>query len=338
MDLNTLWFILIAILYVGYFVLEGFDFGVGILLPFLGKNDNQRRVILNTIGPHWDGNEVWLITAGGATFAAFPGWYATLFSGYYIPLMLILLALILRNVAIEFRSLDDNPRWRSLFDWLVCIGSALPALLWGVAFASFVQGVPIDLNQNFAGNLFDIVTPYTVLGGLVSLFGFITHGAIFLSLKTIDPIMSQARRLAFRFWVPTAGLLAVFTISTYFFTDVIERLGINPGPIPIGAVAAFLAVGYFIRRKQEGWAFGMIALTVMLAISTIFLTLYPQVLVSTIDPAYSLTIYSTASGPVTLRTMTIVALIFTPIVLLYEGWSYWVFRKRVTGAPETLHY
>lgn len=337
MDLNSLWFILIAVLFMGYFVLEGFDYGVGILLPFLGKDDRQRRIILNTIGPHWDGNEVWLITAGGAMFAAFPGWYATLFSGYYLPLMLILLALILRNVGIEFRSLDDHPRWRLLFDWLVCIGSALPALLWGVAFASFVQGVPINANHIFVGNLFDIVTPYTLLGGLVSLFGFITHGAIFLSLKTTDPIMSRARKVSFRFWIPTALALFVFTIFTYP-SVVVERLGINPGPIPIGAVAAFFAAGYFIRRKQEGWAFGMIVLTVVLAVSTIFLTLYPQVMVSTIDPANSLTIYNSASGPVTLQTMTIVALVFTPIVLLYEGWSYWVFRKRVTGEPETLHY
>lgn len=337
MDLNTLWFVLIAVLYIGYSVLEGFDFGVGILLPFLGKSDRERRILMNTIGPHWDGNEVWLITAGGATFAAFPGWYATLFSGYYLALLIILLALILRGVAIEFRSLDENPLWRRLWDWAFFAGSLLPALLWGVAFSSFVQGVPITAEQLFSGNVFDIITPYTLLGGLVSLIGFITHGAIFLALKTEDPLQEQARKVAFWAWVPAAVVLATFTISTYFNTDIIESLGINPGPIPIGAVLAFLAAGYFIRQKRDGWAFAMTAATIVLAVTTIFLTLYPRVLVSSIDPSYSLTIYNTASGAVTLRTMTIVALIFTPVVLLYQGWNYWVFRKRVTSKSE-LHY
>jgi len=338
MDLNTLWFILIAVLFTGYFVLEGFDFGVGILLPFLGKNDTQRRMIINTIGPHWDGNEVWLLTAGGAMFAAFPGWYATMFSGYYLPLLLILLALIVRGVAFEFRSLEESPKWRSFWDWMIFTGSFLPVLLWGVAFASFVQGVPIDASHNFAGSFFDILTPYSLLGGLVSLCGLTAHGAVFLSLKTVEPICDRAREWAFKAWIPAAVFLGLFTVLTYLVTDIYSRVGINPGPIPIGALATFLAAGYFIRKQQDGWAFGMTAAAILFAVATIFLFNYPNVLYSTLDPANHLTIYNSASGQVTLRTMTIIALIFVPIVLAYQGWTYWIFRKRVTADRESLHY
>ncbi len=338
MDLNTLWFLLIAILFVGYFVLEGFDLGVGILLPFLGKNDTQRRVILNTIGPHWDGNEVWLITAGGAMFAAFPAWYATLFSGFYLALFLMVIALIFRGVALEFRSKDENPRWRSFWDWAACIGSLIPALLWGVAFANFIHGVPINAEKYFIGNFWDLIDLYSILGGLVTLLGFTLQGAIFLSLKTTEPMMSRARGVAMKLWAPTSAVLILFTISTYFFTDIYQRLGVNPGPVPIGAVLLLLASGWFIRQKQDGWAFLLTSLTIVFAAATIFLTLYPRVLVSSLDPNFSLTIYNSASGPNTLRVMTIVALIFVPIVLVYQGWSYWIFRKRVSEKAQDLHY
>ncbi|HMD88472.1 MAG TPA: cytochrome d ubiquinol oxidase subunit II, partial [Anaerolineaceae bacterium] len=233
MDLNTLWFILIAILYIGYFILEGFDFGVGILLPWLGKNDIQRRVIINTIGPHWDGNEVWLITAGGATFAAFPIWYATLFSGFYMPLFLMLLALIVRGVAFEFRSKDDNPRWRSLWDWAIFGGSLLPSILWGVAFANIVRGVPIDSGLNYVGGFWNLLNPYALLGGLVTLSGFVLQGSVFLALKTSGEISENARRTAMRFWLPTLVILVAFTVASYFATDILSKLGVNPGPIPI---------------------------------------------------------------------------------------------------------
>ncbi|GIV64771.1 MAG: cytochrome c oxidase assembly protein [Bellilinea sp.] len=338
MDLNTLWFILIAVLFVGYFVLEGFDLGVGMLLPFLGKNDTQRRMILNTIGPHWDGNEVWLITAGGAMFAAFPNWYATLFSGFYLALFLMLIGLIVRGIALEFRSKDENPLWRKFWDWAACVGSFIPSLLWGVAFANFIRGVPIDAQKYYVGGFWDLINVYSILGGLVTLFGFLLQGAIFLSLKTEEPIASLARRTASRIWVGTTLALVAATVGTYLFTDILERLGVNPGPVPIGAVLALLAAGWFIRQGRDGWAFASNTLAIILSTATIFLVLYPRVLVSSLSPNFSLTIYNSASGPNTLQTMTIVALIFVPLVLLYQGWSYWVFRKRVSANPRDLHY
>ncbi len=338
MDLNTLWFILIAVLFIGYFVLEGFDLGVGILLPFLGKDDTQRRMIINTIGPHWDGNEVWLITAGGAMFAAFPGWYATLFSGFYLALFLMLIALIFRGIALEFRSRDDNPLWRSFWDWAICIGSLVPALLWGVAFANFLHGVPIDANHIYVGTFWNLINVYAILAGLVTLTGFIFNGAIFLTLKVGEPVLSAAEKAARVVFYFTGAALIATIVATYFFTDIIEKLGVNPGPVPIGGVLALAAVGWLVYQKRYGWAYLLNVLGVVLTTATVFMMLYPQVLVSSLDPTYSLTIYNVASGPVTLHTMSIVALIFVPIVLVYQGWSYWVFRKRITGNPEELHY
>ncbi len=338
MELNTLWFILIAVLYIGYFVLEGFDLGVGILLPFLGKSDVKRRTIINTIGPHWDGNEVWLITAGGATFAAFPNWYATLFSGFYLPLFLILLALIVRGVAFEFRSKDENPRWRAGWDWAIFAGSFIPALLWGVAFTNFVRGVPIDQNMIYVGGFWNLLNPYALLGGLVSLSGFILHGALFLSLKTTDDLCDSAQNTARKLWLPNVVIMALYVVFTYFFTDVLKQLGVNPGPIPIGAVLALLAAGYFIFRGRSGWAFVMVILSIVFAVSSLFMILYPRVLVSSLNPAWSLTITNAASSPYTLKVMSIVALIFLPFVLAYQAWSYWIFRKRVSQKVEELHY
>jgi cytochrome d ubiquinol oxidase subunit II len=338
MDLNTLWFILIAVLYLGYFVLEGFDFGVGILLPFLGKTDLRRRTIINTIGPHWDGNEVWLITAGGATFAAFPGWYATLFSGFYLPLFLILLALIVRGVAFEFRSKDENPLWRAVWDWAIFAGSLIPALLWGVAFTNFVKGVPIDQSMNYVGGFFNLLNPYALLGGVVSLLGFTLHGAVFLSLKTTGDLSEAGQKAARRLWLPTLAAMLAYVVATYFFTDVLKQLGVNPGPIPIGGLAALLVAGYFIYNRRSGWAFIMTSLAILFAATSIFEVLYPRVLVSSIDPNFSLTIYNAASGPYTLRVMSIIALVFLPFVLGYQVWAYWVFRKRVSDKVEDLHY
>ncbi|MFN2198816.1 MAG: cytochrome d ubiquinol oxidase subunit II [Anaerolineales bacterium] len=338
MDLNILWFILVAVLYIGFFVLEGFDFGVGILLPFLAKSDVERRAVINTIGPHWDGNEVWLLTAGGATFAAFPIWYATLFSGFYIPLFLLLLMLILRGVAFEFRSKDEHPRWRAMWDAAIFIGSLVPALLLGVAFANLARGVPIDANGQYAGGFFNLLNWYALLGGVAAVLAFTLHGAIFLGMKTSGELFERARKTAWRLWLPTIIVLFLFTIATYFQTDILSSLGVNPGPIPVLAAVAFLMAGIFIRRQREGWAFAMTALGIATAISTIFLIMFPRVMISTLDPAYSLTIYNAASSPRTLTVMTIVALLFVPVVLIYQGWSYWVFRRRVTTDPETLVY
>jgi cytochrome d ubiquinol oxidase subunit II len=338
MDLHVIWFILIAILYIGFFVLEGFDFGVGMLLPFLGKNDTERRAIINTIGPHWDGNEVWLITAGGATFAAFPIWYATLFSGFYLPFFLLLVGLILRGVAFEYRSKDENPRWRKFWDWSIFGGSLVPALLIGIAFANLVRGVPIDASMQYAGGFFNLLNPYALLGGVTTVLVFILHGAIFLSLKTTDLLMEKAEHVAKRMWLVAVIVLLAFLVGTYLSTDILDRLGINPGIIPVSGIAALLVARFFIQRKMNGWAFAMNCITIAFALVTMFMILYPRVMISSLNPEWSLTIYNASSSEYTLRVMSIIALIFVPIVLVYQGWSYWVFRKRIETKVETLTY
>jgi cytochrome d ubiquinol oxidase subunit II len=337
MDLNTVWFILVAVLFIGYFFLEGFDFGVGVLLPFLGRNDKERRIVINTIGPFWDGNEVWLITAGGAMFAAFPNWYATMFSGFYLALFLMLVALIVRGVAFEFRSKDKNPAWRSLWDWMIFVGSFVPALLWGVAIANLVRGVPIDSKMTYIGGFWNLLNPYALVGGLASLATFTLHGAIFLTLKTEGSMMERARVAAGKVWLPAVVLSVLFAGASYFATDIFTRLGIDPGLIPVGAAGAMLATGWFIRSRHEGWAFAMTGLAIALATITVFMGLYPRVMVSSLNPDWSLTIYNASSSPYTLRVMTIVALVFVPIVLIYQGWSYWIFRERI-GREHSLEY
>ncbi|MDD5466614.1 MAG: cytochrome d ubiquinol oxidase subunit II [Anaerolineales bacterium] len=344
MSLNTLWFILIAILYIGFFVLEGFDFGVGVLLPFLGRDkdpqvqDLKRRVIINTIGPHWDGNEVWLITAGGATFAAFPHWYATLFSGFYLPLFLLLLALIARGVAFEFRSKDEHPTWRKVWDWAIFAGSLLPALLMGVAFGNLVHGVPIDANMQYVGVFFNLLNPFALLAGVSSVFLCALHGAIFLSLKTTGELAEKARTTAMRLWLPVVVVQLLLWVVSYFATDVLSRLGINPGVVPLTGMVALLLCGYFLQRRMAGWAFAMTALTIAFALITMFIIMYPRVMVSSLNPEWSLTITNASSSPYTLTVMSIVALIFVPLVLAYQAWSYWVFRKRIEAEPSNLTY
>jgi cytochrome d ubiquinol oxidase subunit II len=337
-DLATVWFVLVAVLFVGFFILEGFDYGVGILLPFIGRDDTDRRIIINTIGPFWDGNEVWMITAGGAIFAAFPEWYATMFSGFYLALFLMLSALIVRGVAFEFRSKGRKPEWRNLWDWMIFIGSISPALLWGVAMANLIKGVPIDANMNYVGGLGDLISPYTLVGGLASFALFTLHGAIYLSLKTRDELMEKASATAWRLWPPAVILVFLFVIASYVTSDVFtQELGVNPGPVPLGAGAALLATGWFIRNRRDGWAFVMTALTVALATVTIFMDLYPRVMISSLNPAWSLTIDNASSSDYTLTVMTIVAVIFVPVVLIYQGWSYWVFRERI-GRETHLEY
>ena len=331
MELNSLWFMLIGVLFTGFFILEGFDYGVGILHPFLAKNDEERRVVINTIGPWWDGNEVWLITAGGAMFAAFPNWYATLFSGFYLALFLMLVALIVRGVAFEFRSKDKNPKWRALWDWCLFFGSAIPALLWGVAMANIVRGVPIDAEMNYVGGFFNLLNPYALLGGLAGLGIFTLQGAVFLSLRTTDEVRARAEGVAKKLWPVVLVVGAATVVATYFATDIFQRLGVNPGISAIGAGAAFLAGGWFISQRRFGWAFAMNALTVALTVVTTFRGLYPFVMISSLNPAWSLTIYNASSTPYTLRIMTIIALVMVPIVLVYQGWNYYVFRHRVTG-------
>jgi cytochrome bd ubiquinol oxidase subunit II len=325
MNLATFWFILIAILWSGYFVLEGFDFGVGILLPFLGRDDTERRVLVNTIGPVWDGNEVWLLTAGGAMFAAFPLWYASLFSGFYLALLLILAALIVRGVCFEFRSKVDSPRWRASWDRAIFAGSALPALLWGVAFANIVRGVPLNAQHVYTGNLLTLLNWYGLLGGLVTLSLFTLHGAIFLGLRTTGELRQRARQAA------VAAALAAIPLAAVFLTVTQVSHG-KPATDVTAALAAIALIGGAAAafRGWEAWAFAGTALTLVLAVATLFGDLYPNVLPSTTNTAYSLTVNNASSAHYTLVVMTWVALIFTPVVLAYQGWTYWVFRTRLT--------
>jgi cytochrome bd ubiquinol oxidase subunit II len=338
MDLNTVWFILVTILFIGFFFLEGFDYGVGILLPFLGKNDGERRTIINSIGPVWDGNEVWMITAGGALFASFPNVYATLFSGFYLALILMLVALILRGVGFEFRGKSENKSWRSLWDWAIFTGSLLPALLWGVAVANLMRGFAIEQDMNYYGGLLPLLNPYALLGGLVFVSLFTMHGANFLVRKVTDEIAARAKRLAFIFWIAATVLTVVFVVWTFFATDILTKPGIN-GLVPaILAAVSLLVTGWFIRSGKSGWAFITGSLTVVFATVMVFMGLYPRILVSSLDPSWSLTIVNAASSPYTLKVMTIVAAIFVPIILIYQGWTYWVFRKRVGHNSEKLVY
>lgn len=335
--LQILWFILIAVLWIGFFFLEGFDFGVGMLLPFLGKKDVERRAIINTVGPTWDGNEVWLLTAGGATFAAFPHWYATMFSGFYLALFLLLVGLILRGISFEYRSKDANPKWRNTFDWMIAVGSFLAALLLGAAFANLARGVPIDENMMFTGNLFTLLNPYGLLGGVTTVAIFLLHGANFLGLKLEGELKERANKISKTLWIAASVLyvaLGVFTYVAGFWA----RGFVNPGIVPITAVVVLLVAGYFINNKQHGWAFIMVALNIVLTQVTFFSMTFPNVMLSTLNPEWSLTIYNASSSQYTLTVMSVVALIFVPIVLAYQGWTYWMFRKRVSTDKKSLVY
>lgn len=318
------WFVLIAILWTGYFVLEGFDFGVGMLLPVLGRDNDRRRLMLTTIGPHWDGNEVWLITAGGATFAAFPHWYATLFSGFYLPLLFILTALIVRGVGLEYRHKRHDARWERRWDLAIMAGSWVPAVLWGVAFTNIVSGVPIDARMEYTGSLLTLLNPLALLGGLTTALLFLTHGAIFLSLKTSGEVRRDARRLAPRLAVPTIAAAAI-----YLFL-LLRADGPSWSWAARGAAAAALVAGLVtIQRGREGAAFAATSAATALVVSAMFLALFPDVMPSSIDPAWSLTYLNAASSTLTLQIMTGAAVVFTPVMLLYTGYTYWVFRRRI---------
>ncbi|GAB3130035.1 cytochrome d ubiquinol oxidase subunit II [Glaciibacter psychrotolerans] len=325
MDLSTLWFWLIAALFVGYFVLDGFDFGVGMSLPFLAKDDTDRRVMINTIGPVWDLNETWLIVAGAALFAAFPEWYATMFSGFYLALLLILLALIARGVSFEYRHQRPESRWKAWFDGMIIVGSAVPALLWGVAFANVVRGVPLDADHNYIGTFFDLLNPYALLGGVTTLLLFFTHGALFLALKADGDIRVRARRLAIKSGVITILVAASFLVWTTFAYGSIASALLSAGAA-VALIVSFLAN----LRGKEGWAFALMAATIALAVLSLFASLIPDVMPASNDVANSLTIANASSSPYTLTVMSWTALIAMPLILAYQGWTYWVFRKRVT--------
>ena len=327
MDLTVIWFLAIAVLWTGYLVLEGFDFGVGALLPVLSKDDTDRRVMINSIGPVWDGNEVWLITAVGATFAAFPAWYASMLSGFYLPMLLILLALIGRGVAFEYRGKVDSAAWRRRWDVVIVAGSALPAFLWGLLFANLVRGLEMGPDHVVTTNVVELFNGYAVLGGVLTLGLFLLHGAVFLALKTDGPVRMRAR--SFAAW----SALAVLPLLVAFAGWTQARSG-EPWTLPVAVVSVVaLALGAgLVRRGREGWAFTATAVAVGMLAVLVFGSLFPDVLPSTTDPANSLTIDNAASAPYTLTVLTWVAAVFLPLVLAYQSWSYWVFRTRVTRA------
>ncbi|WP_234340212.1 cytochrome d ubiquinol oxidase subunit II [Gorillibacterium timonense] len=330
MSLNELWFILVAVLFVGFFFLEGFDFGVGMSTQFIAKNDGERRVLINSIGPFWDANEVWLITAGGAMFAAFPHWYATMFSGFYTALVFVLLALIVRAVGFEFRGKLDSEKWRKTWDVCIFIGSLLPPLLLGVAFSAIMKGLPIGQDMEMRASLFgDIINGYTLLGGITLTVLCLVHGLMFTTLRTVGPLQERARSLAKKLYLPLAVLLVGFGIWTYFATDLFTEHFAELVVAGVLLVIVYLLAGYFIQKKRDGWAFGMTGGIIILSVASMFIGLFPRVMISSIDKAFSLTLDTAASSPYTLKVMSIVALTLLPFVLGYQIWSYFVFHKRV---------
>jgi cytochrome bd ubiquinol oxidase subunit II len=325
MALNHIWFLIVGFLFIGYFVLDGFDFGVGMSLPFLGKDDTDRRVLINTIGPVWDLNETWVIVAGASLFASFPEWYASLFSGFYLALLLILAALIARGVAFEYRGKGDTAKWRKTFDWMIVIGSALPALLWGVAFANIVQGVPLNAHHVYTGTLFTLLNPYGLLGGLTTLTVFFLHGLVFITLKTDGEIKDRARALAKK-----VGYIATVIAASFLLWTLFAHFSIIGAVLTVVAALALVAAQLANFAKRDGQAFTLMVVTIITAVGALFAALYPNVLPSTTDAAYSLTIENASSSQYTLTVMTWVAAIMIPFVLAYQTWTYWVFRKRVS--------
>ncbi|MDT0609744.1 cytochrome d ubiquinol oxidase subunit II [Streptomyces lancefieldiae] len=324
MELHDVWFVLIAVLWTGYFFLEGFDFGVGVLTKLLARNRAEKRVLINTIGPVWDGNEVWLLTAGGATFAAFPEWYATLFSGFYLPLLVILICLIVRGVAFEYRVKRPEERWQRNWETAIFWTSLIPAFLWGVAFGNIAHGVKIDQDLEYVGSVWDLLNPYALLGGLVTLSLFTFHGTVFTALKTVGEIRERARNLAQR-----VGLVAAVLAVAFLLWTQLDR-GDGKSLVALLVAVAALAVALVANQAgREGWSFALSGVTIVAAVAMLFLTLFPNVMPSTLDPDWSLTVTNASSSPYTLKIMTWLAAVATPVVLLYQGWTYWVFRKRI---------
>jgi len=329
-DLAILWFVIIAVLWTGYLVLEGFDFGVGMLLSILprgGKEqrDSERRVLINTIGPVWDGNEVWLLTAGGATFAAFPEWYATMFSGFYLPLLIILLGLIARGVAFEYRGKISDTRWARRCDLAIQFGSWVPSIMWGVAFGNLVRGLLLDSAHQYVGGFWALLNPFALLGGLTTLVLFLLHGSVFVALKTDGDVRERAGRLASALSVVAlvvAGGWAIWAQVAFSTTWTWAAV----------AVAALALVGVVVaaRARREGWAFTLSAVAIASAVVLIFGSMYPDV-IPALDGGEALTVAEAASTPYTLTVMSWVAVVLTPLVIAYQAWTYWVFRRRLSS-------
>jgi len=323
--LNNMWFVVIGIFWTGYFILEGFDFGVGALLRLVGKDEKGRRVLINTIGPIWDGNEVWLVCAGAFTFAAFPEWYASMFSAFYLALLLILVALIVRGVAFEYRGKGHSDAWRARWDWAILITSWMLALLWGVAFGNIVRGVALDADHEYVGNFLDLLNPFALLTGLCTLALFLTHGGVYLALKTTEEVRGRARSVALSVGIVAAILMAASVGWQHVLRGTTWSLILG-----VLAVLSLLAALVLTRAERDGWAFVGSALSTAFLVIGWFASLYPDVFPSTLDPAFSLNIENAASTPYTLQLMSWIALVFSPVILAYQAWSYWVFRKRIS--------
>jgi cytochrome bd-type quinol oxidase subunit 2 len=326
MSLIPFWFIVIAILWTGFFILEGFDFGVGMLHSVIGRDEAGRRAAINTIGPLWDGNEVWLIVAGAGMFAAFPGWYATMFSGMYLALVLLLAALIIRGVAFEYRGKRDAARWRTTWDAALTAGSVLAPLLIGIALADLLGGLPINSSQDYTGTFWDLLQPYAVFTGITFVLVCLLHGATFLCLKTTAEMHERSRLQARR----VAPFTAAAVIGFIIWTHVTASSGFFLNLIELTAILAVLAALWLVWEHRDGWAFTATTVTIASCILAIFTDLYPNVMVSSTNPAYNLTVHNTASGAYSLKAMTVVVIVFLPLVLGYQAWTYYVFRKRVS--------
>jgi cytochrome d ubiquinol oxidase subunit II len=336
MDLVTTWFCLVAFFWTGYFLLEGFDFGVGMLLPFLPRDERQRGAMLRTIGPVWDGNEVWLVIAGGATFAAFPTWYATMFSGFYLALLLILFFLIVRVVSFEWREKSESSAWQTVWMWANAGGSAGIALVWGIGLANLLHGVPLDSGGDFVGDFGDLFSAYTVFAGLTFILVFTFHGATFLTLRTTGDLCERARRAARLLAVPAVAAGAAFLIWTVVTAVDNNDKDVFPPILPaIIAAAALVLAAALVYLGRSGLAFAMTAVGTVAMVATLFTSLYPRVMVSDPNFGNSLTISNASSAHYTLAVMSVVALIVTPVILLYQGWTYHVFRERVGGDEES---
>ncbi|MGA9375728.1 MAG: cytochrome d ubiquinol oxidase subunit II [Mycobacterium sp.] len=332
MALQIFWFVTLAVLFVGFLVLEGFDFGVGMLMAIFGRtatgdSEKHRRAVLNTIGPVWDGNEVWLITAGGAMFAAFPEMYATMFSGLYLPLLAILASMIVRICAIEWRGKVNDPKWRRWADIGIAVGSWVPAVLWGVTFAALLRGLPVDADHQVALGFGDVLNPFTILGGLATCGLFLLHGAVFVALKTEGAVRTDARRYAGRLVLPVTAVVLGFGLWTQL------AYGTDWTWLVLGfAVVCQLSVVILVLTDGgDGLAFSTTAAVIIAVVALIFGCLYPNLIPSTLDPAWNLTIYNASSSPYTLKVLAWAALAVTPLVLVYQGWTYWVFRQRISA-------
>jgi cytochrome bd ubiquinol oxidase subunit II len=332
MTLEIFWFCLIALLWVGYFVLEGFDFGVGMLQTVVPRNERERGVLFETIGPHWDGNETWLVVAGGATFAAFPAWYATMFSGFYLALLLVLVLLIVRAVSFEWREKSESPRWRRAWLGANVAASFGTPLVWGVGLAALLYGTPIDSDGHYTGNVLDLFNVYTVTAGIAMVVFFAFHGAIFLTLRTVGDVSDRSRRAARTLAVPAVALGAVFLVWTVAVAIDRNDKDLFPPVLPAAlGIASLAAAALLVFRDRLGLAFAGTALGILAGVATLFTSLYPRVMVSSTDFGNSLTVESASSTHYALAVMTVVALIVTPLVLLYQGWTFYVLRARVGG-------